>query len=214
MSGLRDQFARLTRAAIDRIRDEPNLAWFVANGLRLGEHATISHPLYIDRTHPWLITIGDYAVVSPYCALITHDPSLAGYTGQTRLGRVDIGDRVRLGVGAILLPGTLIGEDSVIGAGAVVQGEIPPRSIVHGNPGKVSPIKAAVAWHRVSAKSAPSWPNEGWTVDSIDEERRREQRDALAHGASGFVPARVVPGSPYATRRQAEAQPTETTARG
>lgn len=46
-------------------------------------------------------------------------------------------DNVFIGAGAILLPGTIIGENSIVGAGAVVKGEIPPCSVVIGNPCKI-----------------------------------------------------------------------------
>ena len=154
----------------------------------------------IDDGHqPWLITIGDHVTLGPYSSIITHDASLHHYTGKTRIGQVVLEPRVYVGVGAILLPGTIVGEDSVIGAGAVVHGKIPPGSLVIGNPAKVSPIKSAVAWQRASAKRAPNWPREGWSIPSgITAERKREQQDALAGGAAGYVPARIAPGSPYA----------------
>lgn len=41
---------------------------------------------------------------------------------------------VFIGAGSIILKGTIIGEHSVIGAGAVVSGEIPPNQIWAGNP--------------------------------------------------------------------------------
>jgi acetyltransferase-like isoleucine patch superfamily enzyme len=205
MSSIGEALGRFRRAAVARVRNEPNIDWLVTRGLRLGEHTDIANPVYIDLLCPWLITIEDYVVIGPYSALITHDASFAEHTGQTRLGRVDIGKRVRVGVGAIVLPGTTIGEDSVIGAGAVVQGEVPPQSIVVGNPGKVSPIKAAVAWHRVSSARAPSWPIEGWTSGDIPEEHKREQREALAGCASGFVPGRAAPGSPYRLEQERRA---------
>jgi acetyltransferase-like isoleucine patch superfamily enzyme len=186
---------------LDKIRDEPSVDWLVKHGMRLGVGSHIAHPIYFDRLHPWLISIGDHVMLSVYVAIITHDPTLAHHTGQTRLGRVEIGDRVMVGASAVILPGTSIGEDSVIGAGAVVRGEIPAGSLVMGNPGKVSPVKAAVAWHQVSARSAPFWPREGWTISTgITEERQREQWDALANCSSGFVPATAGPGSPYELR--------------
>jgi len=175
----------------------------VADGLQLGEGTHISHPIYFDRLNPWLITIDDYATLAPYVAVITHDASLAHHTSQTRLGCVIVGKRVHVGVGAILLPGTNIGDDSVIAAGAVVHGEIPPGSLVIGNPAKVSPIRSAAAWQRASAARSPNWPGEGWTITSgITEERKRIQREALAHGGSGYVPARAAPGSPYVRSKQ------------
>ena len=50
---------------------------------------------------------------------------------------VVIGDNVWLGVGAIVLKGSRIGENTVIGANSVVTGEIPANVIAAGNPCKV-----------------------------------------------------------------------------
>ena len=204
MSSVRDRLERLTRRAIDRLRGEPNVDQLVTQGLQLGEGTHIAHPIYIDQLHPWLITIDDYATLGPYVAIITHDASLQQHTGQTRLGRVTVGKRVHVGVGAILLPGTSIGDDSVVAAAAVVHGDIPPGSVVIGNPAKASPIEPLAAWHRASASRAPNWPHRGWTIFSgITEERKQEQREALAGGASGYVPAMPAPGSPFVLADQA-----------
>lgn len=48
-----------------------------------------------------------------------------------------IEDYVWLGARVIILPGTKIGEGAIVQAGAVVHGEIPPYSIVGGNPAKI-----------------------------------------------------------------------------
>jgi carbonic anhydrase/acetyltransferase-like protein (isoleucine patch superfamily) len=50
-----------------------------------------------------------------------------------------IGDRVLIGMGAILLNGVAIGDDSIVAAGTLVTEEtaVPPRSLVMGSPGKV-----------------------------------------------------------------------------
>ena len=42
--------------------------------------------------------------------------------------------RAKIGAGCILLPGITIGEGSLIGAGSVVIRDIPPNSVVYGNP--------------------------------------------------------------------------------
>jgi acetyltransferase-like isoleucine patch superfamily enzyme len=200
---VRDTLERVGRRAVDRLRGEPNIDRLVAQGLQLGEGTHIAHPIYIDQLHPWLITIDDYATLGPYVAIITHDASLNHHTGRTRLGRVTVGKRVHVGVGAILLPGATIGDDSVVGAAAVVHGDVPAGSLVVGNPAKASPIRPVAAWHQASAARAPRWPDDGWTVFSgITEERKLEQRDALAGGASGYVPAEPAPGSPFALGRQ------------
>lgn len=42
-----------------------------------------------------------------------------------------------LGAAVIVLPGVIIGENAVIGAGAIVTRDIPPHSVAVGNPAKV-----------------------------------------------------------------------------
>ncbi len=42
----------------------------------------------------------------------------------------------RVGVGAVLLPGVVIGEDALVAAGSVVTRDVPPRKIVLGSPAK------------------------------------------------------------------------------
>lgn len=51
-----------------------------------------------------------------------------------------IDDDVMIGGGCTVLPGIHIGERSFIAAGAVVNKDIPPHSLVKGIPGKISPI--------------------------------------------------------------------------
>lgn len=50
-----------------------------------------------------------------------------------------IGDRVLIGMGAILLNGASVGEDSIVAAGTLVTEDtkLPARSLVMGSPGKV-----------------------------------------------------------------------------
>ncbi len=42
-----------------------------------------------------------------------------------------------VGAGAIVLPGVTIGEDAIVGAGAVVKTDVPPRSVVEAAPSRV-----------------------------------------------------------------------------
>ena len=50
---------------------------------------------------------------------------------------IEIGDNVWIGSHAILLPGCRIGSGSVVAAGAVVLGEIPPMSVCGGVPARL-----------------------------------------------------------------------------
>jgi maltose O-acetyltransferase len=50
---------------------------------------------------------------------------------------IAIGDNVWLGGGVIVCPGVTIGDDTVVGAGAVVTRDVPPRVVAAGNPARV-----------------------------------------------------------------------------
>lgn len=61
-----------------------------------------------------------------------------------RVAAVDIGANVWIGAGAVLLPGTVIGENSVVGAAAVCMRSFPANKVIIGNPAKVAmPIPSA-----------------------------------------------------------------------
>ena len=50
---------------------------------------------------------------------------------------VTLGRNVWVGLGATILKGTVVGDDSVVGAGAVVRGPVPAGVVVTGNPARV-----------------------------------------------------------------------------
>lgn len=64
------------------------------------------------------------------------DPELRAQ-GWESAAPITIGNNVWIGSGAIILGGVSIGDDSVVGAGAVVTKDVPPRTLVAGNPAKV-----------------------------------------------------------------------------
>jgi acetyltransferase-like isoleucine patch superfamily enzyme len=51
--------------------------------------------------------------------------------------RIRIGANVWIGFDACILPGVTVGEGSIIGARSVVVNDVPPRTVVGGNPARV-----------------------------------------------------------------------------
>lgn len=86
------------------------------------------------------ITIGDDVQIGPHVQLLTPthpldpEPRRAKWEGAQP---ITIGDNVWLGGGVIVCPGVTIGADTVVGAGAVVTKDLPPRVLAVGNPARV-----------------------------------------------------------------------------
>ncbi|WP_227269477.1 sugar O-acetyltransferase [Roseobacter weihaiensis] len=85
------------------------------------------------------IRIGDKTQIGPYVQILTADHPRDGATRDTgqEFGQpIEIGRNVWIGGGAIILPGVTIGDDAVVGAGAVVTKSVPPETTVAGNPAR------------------------------------------------------------------------------
>ena len=103
-------------------------------GVDIHPAATIGQRVFID--HATGVVIGETAQVGNDVTIYQ------GVTlGGTSLERVKrhptIGDRVTIGAGAKILGPVTIGEDSRVGANAVVVHSVPPNSVVVGIPGRV-----------------------------------------------------------------------------
>lgn len=86
------------------------------------------------------VTIGPRCLIGSHCMItdsafhdVDPDRRLEPPTAQP----VTIGENVWLGARVIVLPGVTIGDDSVIGAGSVVTGDIPARTLAAGVPARV-----------------------------------------------------------------------------
>ncbi len=100
------------------------------------------------------VTVGDRVLISHGCNImdcLTHPIDaaqrhqhfrailLGGHPSQLDLGErpVTIGDDAWIAAGATLLRGVNIGAGAIIAAGSVVTTDVPPSTIVAGNPAKV-----------------------------------------------------------------------------
>ena len=113
----------------------PFYAGFGRN-IRVGKHVFInSCCLFMDRGG---ITIGDGTFIGPNVNLITTGHGLDPSDRRTTISRpIVLGRNVWIGAAAIVLPGVTIGDNSVIGAGAVVTRDVPAFAVAAGNPARV-----------------------------------------------------------------------------
>lgn len=80
------------------------------------------------------ITIGSRVVINDGAVLLTASHSLDDPHWGHKKAPIVIGDYAWIATNAILLPGTTVGRGAVVGAGAVVRGDVPDNAIVIGNP--------------------------------------------------------------------------------
>lgn len=83
------------------------------------------------------IHIGDDTLFAPGVKIISanHDPK--NHMAWSESPPVRIGCRCWLGANVVILPGVDLGDDCIVGAGAVVTKSFPNGSIIVGNPAKI-----------------------------------------------------------------------------
>jgi maltose O-acetyltransferase len=85
------------------------------------------------------VEIGDLTQIGPGVQILTpdHPRGAAERRSGLEFGRpIRIGANVWIGGGAIILPGVTVGDDAIIGAGAVVTRDVAPGATVGGNPAR------------------------------------------------------------------------------
>jgi len=103
--------------------------------LRIGNNCHIGKNVFLDlRDH---IEIGDNAVISMNCTLLTHvdvTPSRLTHHIKTHQAPVIISSHSYLGCGVTVLSGVNIGHSSVIAAGSLVRENVEKKTLVAGVP--------------------------------------------------------------------------------
>jgi acetyltransferase-like isoleucine patch superfamily enzyme len=105
----------------------------VENDTTIGSGTRIQAEAYITAYS----TLEEDVFIAP-CVVTTND----NFMGRTEKRKAlmkgpTIRRGARVGGGAILCPGIEIGEEAFVGAGAVVTRDVPPRTLVVGNPARV-----------------------------------------------------------------------------
>lgn len=122
------------------IREEVSVGdlTIVGKGATIENHCTVGTRTKI-QTNAYITAysvIGDDCFIGP-CAVTSND----NYAGRTEarfaaFRGVTVLNGGRIGAGAVILPGKTIGADSLVGAGSVVTHDVPPETVVVGNPAR------------------------------------------------------------------------------
>ncbi len=107
------------------------------SGLQIGSHTHIGADSLFDLTAP--IHIGDRVTVSPRCSFLTHlnvGQSALRQSYPPEAAGVHIGDDVYVGTAVTVLHGVKVGERALVAAGALVEGDVAPCTLVAGVPAR------------------------------------------------------------------------------
>lgn len=89
------------------------------------------------------IIFGNNVGISPGCKIISANHNQEDHRKHDVTNPIVIGNNVFIYANSVVLPGVQIGDNVVIGAGSVVNKDIPSNSVAVGNPCKVIKSKAA-----------------------------------------------------------------------
>ena len=103
-------------------------------GIEIHPGAKISKGFFID--HGMGVVIGETAEVGEGC-LLYHGVTLGGVSLEKTKRHPTLGNNVVIGAGAKVLGAITLGDNVKVGANAVVLKDVPPNSVVVGNPGRV-----------------------------------------------------------------------------
>ena len=101
---------------------------YVEGDVVIGDNCKIRPFVFI----PTGVTIEDNVFIGPNVSF-TND-KYPRVKGEWTLLRTRIKKGASIGANTVILPGVMVGEDALIGAGSVVTKDVPSRAVVAGNP--------------------------------------------------------------------------------
>jgi acetyltransferase-like isoleucine patch superfamily enzyme len=133
----------------------PGVIMYV-NNLSIGAHSTIGYQCLLVGDHMTIgsgcnisnrsfiessfapVSISDSVTLAASVIVSSHDGAYRQtYGHQMKAEPVSINNRAFIGNNAIILPGVVIGEQAIVGAGAVVTKSVEARAVVAGVPARV-----------------------------------------------------------------------------
>lgn len=134
-------------------------------GCRIGDHVKIHANVYIAQ----FTTIEDDVFLAPGVTIANDPHPLCRQCTQENGPTIKCG--ARIGINVTILPGVVIGESVLVGAGTVVTKDVPNKAVFYGNPGRVA--------KSVDEISCPHDPAGRAYVDGVDRQRREQMKQNI-----------------------------------
>ena len=158
----------------------------VRRGLRLGSNVFLNEGFFLDPSHCHLISIDDGAVFGPSVTLLAHDASTLGLIGKTKIQAVRVGRNAFVGARAILLPGSELGDGSILGAGSVLLARVPSGEVWAGNPARRI-CSVHEYREKLNQMTGKDFTEELYEISALSPERRQQMIDEVSLDRPGFM---------------------------
>lgn len=112
------------------------LKYIEKKGFKHGKNFNLEKGANIDAAFCEYISAGDNVTLTKDVYILAHDASMYKILGKTKVGKVIIGNNVFIGARTVVLPGSSIGNNSIIAANSTVTGVIPDGQVWGGTPAK------------------------------------------------------------------------------
>ncbi|MFB6111055.1 MAG: acyltransferase [Halobacteriaceae archaeon] len=117
----------------DGVRFFRGISMTYGHNITVGDNVVIHDDVHLDDRGQ--LEIGDRVSLSDGVHLYSHDHDVVDQTEVTNF-RTIVADDARITQGALVRAGTRVGENAIVGARAVVQGDVPAHHVVVGMPAK------------------------------------------------------------------------------
>ena len=144
----------------DDCRFFKGITFTYGHNITVGDNVVIHDDVHLDDRGK--LTIGDRASISDNVHLYSHDHDVVDQTAVENYHTI-VGDEARVTYDAMVRAGCRIGENAVVGARSVVQGDVPDHHIAAGIPAK-------------SLKVKPGWVSVADPLGDRLEHRQSERR--------------------------------------
>jgi len=136
MQNDRLHFKFMVRSFIARKIQYLRVFFYRFKGYDIHSSVILERHLHLDRLYAQGVHIKENCLIASGVTILSHD-HCKRVNNQPLLVDTYIGKRCFIAVGATILPGVKIGDEVIVGAGAVVSKNVPSNVIVAGNPARV-----------------------------------------------------------------------------
>ncbi|RLM53350.1 acyltransferase [Halobellus sp. Atlit-31R] len=142
----------------DNCRFFKGITFTYGHNISVGDNVVVHDDVHLDDRGK--LTIGDRASISDTAHLYSHDHDVVDQTEVENYHTI-VGDDARITYDAMVRAGCRIGENAVVGARSVVQGDVPDHHVAAGIPAK-------------SLKIKPGWES---VADPVEDKLRNRQAE-------------------------------------